>query len=192
MIIRVTTTFLWYGQQMQNVMHFNNRDGVLSLSQCADDIQTNWVNRVRVQIDDDGKFTAITVRNMDNLTVAPFTKAISILGGADHGNQQVPYLSMVLQIYTGVAGKHGRGRIYLPGVSWAHTQNGTFTAQAFTDWNSATCLNAVRAAYLSPSGTSNLVLGVRNRSDGTFLSATELLIRTVPGVQRRRNIGVGI
>jgi hypothetical protein len=193
MKVRVTTTFLWMGQQMQNVLHFSNPDGVLSLAAVASDIEANWIGNLRSAVDNRGKWINIGVRNLDDLNVAPYNKAVSITPINDHGDQQVPYMACIIRIRTGVAGKAGRGRVYVPGLATAHTQNGVISTGGFQQWDEpGGVLHYVKLAYLASSTVSPLQIGVYHLADHSFTGATDLTLNPVPGVQRRRNIGVGI
>ena len=83
-IVRVTLDFAMVGQIFQNVLHFENTDGLLTLSQIADDIQANWITPLRTVTDDNGSWVKITVKDMANPTFSPFIKPIAVPGSADH------------------------------------------------------------------------------------------------------------
>lgn len=176
---------------MQNVLHFHNPDGTLTLPQVADDCIANWIGPLKTQQDDNGIYTSIGVRNIDDMTSSPYVRTIAIQGGADHGDQQVPYMCMVLKLRTAIAGRRGRGRVYVAGLATAHTANGVLSSGGLALWENPLCLPAIRNAYLA-GGSSDLGLVVYHRDTRDHSFVTEILPRSVPGVQRRRNIGVGI
>ena len=193
-IVRVTLDFAMVGQIFQNVLHFENTDGLLTLSQIADDIQANWITPLRTVTDDNGSWVKITVKDMANPTFSPFIKPIAVPGSADFGNGSVPFAGIVLLIGTGLAGRRGRGRIFHPASatnSWLN--NGIVTAAAQTTWNAEGVLGVIRNNYvLTGGGFSSLHLEVYHRDDNTSTPCNSLVVRNTFGCQRRRNIGVGI
>lgn len=130
-----------------------------------------------------------TVANLSPPT--PTLLTIAIPGNIAVDTKQVPFVSVVVQIRTGSAGRHGRGRFYLGAIDPGTWLYGVMTAGAQTGW--VPSITALKAAYLG-NPTSGMSLGLlRKGGDSSqFIPATDLIVRPVAGVQRRRNYGYGI
>jgi len=186
---RVTCSGLLYGQTHQNVLHFNNPDGVWTHSQIANDIETNWVNRIKLHQVTSMVWTQIIVQEVSLSPIASFTKAINQAGTNLANADAVPFSCFVIQIKTAAGGPHGRGRFYVGGLTNNSHTNGIVTAAVLTAWVNS--LNILKGFY-GPSGTSQIRLVVKEKSNNTFNLMTDLICRQYVGVQRRRNYGVGI
>jgi hypothetical protein len=192
-IERVTVTALWYGgMNVQNVMAFDNPDGLLTPLQVAQEIRDGWLNIIKAKQSAYLSWRDIAVDTIGN--PAPPLHLSVILGGLDSVDSGLshPTVNWKLRITTGVGGKRGRGRIYIPGIRYSHWQFGQMTAFGVTDMQPV--VDALVARYVQPSPSSGLYLGVmpRNGSASDHLLATGISQSLTPGIQRRRNIGVGI
>lgn len=192
-IERVTVTALWYGgMNVQNVLAFNNPDGFLTPLQVAQEIRDNWLTIIRAK-----QSALLAWRDIRVDTIGdpspPLHLAINI-GGLDSVDSGLshPTISWKLRISSNTGGKRGRGRIYVPGIRYSHWQYGQLTSFGFTDLQPV--VDSLTARYIGAGGTSELFLGIlpRGGSSGDFVTATSLSQSLTPGIQRRRNIGVGI
>lgn len=191
---RVTISGVWYLQTFQNVLHFRNLDGLLSPQAIANDVLTNWVNRFKQRQVSSLKYTNILVQNEDNPNLAPFSLAIDVPGTHFNEDRMPSFTCLVLKKLTERAGRHGRGRVYLAGPSTDDAQVGIMTSSFIAGFKTV-CLDPAKASYVGPGHTSALDLCVREEApDGTFVyhPLIDLQLRNTYGVQRRRNIGVGV
>lgn len=192
-VFRVTITGLQYGQvTIQNVLHFSQSDFAGPLLPVLQEIRDGWCSILAVaQVNSFGwrNISAVELGTTDSPTNLPVT-----VNGQDLGdpNNSMPTLSAKLRIHTGFAGRTGRGRTYVAGVRQAHWQFGQMTAAGITVWQAR--VNALKARYVGPGHTSLLSLGVlgRNVNPQFFHAADDLTLSLIPGIQRRRNLGVGI
>jgi hypothetical protein len=101
-----------------------------------------------------------------------------------------PSVCILVSVRTGVGGPHGHGRFYLPGLHYDWVENGQLRVD-IVDYVQGFMNNLV--GKFKSGGTRPITLGVSPRSSPVdFLSMTNLIVRRVCGIQRRRNIGVGI
>lgn len=191
MDLRIVATMLLYGQVCQNVMHFFNPDGALSLSAAADEFQNQWITNVKPRQIGNVQWTKIQVYNLSNPVLAPFEKSINILGTNSTTTLSRTFDCFVLKVQTAIAGRHGHGRIYLPGLHEGFLSNGLFQQSQVDAW--ATQLAIIKARFIGPPAAGPMTLAVREKAaPHTMTLATNILLRNIPGVQRRRNIGVGV
>lgn len=190
---RVTFTGTHYGLVVcQNVVAFINPDGVLSVAAVATELRDNWCTLLAAGQTTQFGWRNITVDRVGS-GLAPYNLPIAVNGldGSD-ASAAVPVITQKFRIHTGVAGRKGRGRIYLPGYRQAYWVQGQLTATGIT--NMTIRLNAITARYVGGARTSQLGLGICKRgNDSTaYIPADFLSLSLTPGVQRRRNVGVGI
>lgn len=191
---RVTISGVWYLQTFQNVLHFHNADGLMTPSAIANDVLNNWVQKFKLRQVSSLKYTNILVQNEDNPDLAPFSLAIDVPGTHFNEDRMPSFTCLVLKKLTERAGRHGRGRTFLAGPSTDDAQVGILTS-SFIAGFATNCLNPVKAAYVGPGHTSALDLCVKENVAGgpdIYHPLIDLQLRNTYGVQRRRNIGVGV
>ena len=192
-IERVTVTGQYYGGvTMQNVLHFNNADGFLSPNAVCIEIRDNWLQQIKTNQSNIIHWLDVACQTLGS-AASPTHLAIDVQG-ADSvaANQSLSFVCWKLQINTGVAGRSGRGRIYVSGLRNTHFTSGAVGSTGLTAL--ATPVANLNARYKS-GGSGPLVIGVMPRGStvsADFKSCTSLTIASIAGVQRRRNIGVGI
>lgn len=192
-VFRCTITATAYNQiSVQNVVHFSWTDFAGPLSQVTTELVNGWITILRAT-----QTNSIIYRNVSVYEVGTGVTPTNLpmnLQGQDLGdpNASMPVLAVKLRIRTGIAGRTGRGRIYVFGIRQAHWSFGQLTAAGITTWQGR--VDALKQRYIGPNQTGPMNLGVMNRSDdpSAFKLADELTLSTIPGIQRRRNLGVGI
>lgn len=188
---RITVSGTLFGQLIQHVFHMEDPDGLTGLAGTATDLRDNWVFKHTLRQGPEVRYTNILVQNIDDPLVAPFSLTIDRQGQWSATDRVPPFSCLVVKKVTATGGRHGRGRIFFPGVAPDAFQNGAFTSGYLTQWND-NFITPVMARY-GPSGSHNLNLMLRaNLPDGAILvPIISLQVRPILGVQRRRNIGVG-
>lgn len=188
-IARVTLSALRYGQVCQNVLHFQHKLAVWDAQSIVTDIVNNWIPQAIRFSGTQCVYKSVLAQCVNEPTLPTFTLAINI-AGTQFDDQRCPgTTASVVKLSTGTGGRHGRGRIFFPGPASDAFQFGvhqaTFSGQAqgFLD---------TLMAHYGPEGSSDLRLGILNRATKQLTFVTGMQLRTVPGVQRRRNIGIGI
>jgi hypothetical protein len=182
-----TGTFL--GQKCQNVLHVSNPDGALSNLAIRDEMLANFIPRLRNVQNNQASWVQLSVQRV-GLTpgiaeIFPLTGQVGSLAG----NGASPFVAGVFSIRTGTPGRHGHGRFYLFGVHGASISNGAFESGAFASYQTQ-ALNI--EGRFKEGGTGPLDLGVAPRgNEDNFIPMTALIVRSIFGVQRRRNFGVG-
>lgn len=192
MDIRITCTCTHQGSINQNVLHFINTDGALTLEQCTIDIRDNWLAKAVLHQGNDTRWININAQNLDNPLAAPFSLVTDLPGANSAADRCPSFVCFVFKLSTLTGGRHGRGRIFMPGVHQDNFVNNVITSGNLLQWQND-FIAPVMARY-GPDHTSPLRLCVRaNMPDGPVLNPViAMQLRTILGVQRRRNTGVGI
>lgn len=179
------------GQSAWTVLHFDAPDYVTTdLNALAIDIRDNYCQFVKPRMTAEFSFINIQTQPVFGSPDAAFNLTVAIVGTAGGSATTLPSTCCVLRLFTGLAGKHGRGRIYLPCLGPACLSFGLITPACITAYQ--TTADQILARY-GPTGPSAFTLQVLNRSDlSSGLNVTAISPRTTPGNQRRRGIGIGI
>jgi hypothetical protein len=190
-IERVTLYSTSLGQHYQNVLHFLNPDGALSHHDISEELKPNWISVIRNVQNNQLTWYQLDVQRVDIASQPVDRFPMDPAAGSLSGNIAPAVLCPLASIRTGVGGRRGHGRVYMPGLHGASVANGGWESGAFAAW-------VVKVANLETryksGGTGPITLGVypRNVHDATaFLSCTALVLQAILGVQRRRNLGVG-
>lgn len=189
---RVTLIGTYVGQTFNNVLNFDNTGAVMTAAQVADELIAFWVAQVRAQQTNNTIYTGVRVQPMEAGNPASVFKPVVLAGLKTTFSGNMPFICGVLKIGTAFGGKQGRGRIYVPGLMGLGVTDGLFTLAALTTINDQIVL-PLNAQFNGLTGTSALRLGVMGKAvSSPFHVMTNLSIRSVLGIQRRRQIGVGI
>lgn len=189
-IYRVTLDSTMYGQQLQNVLHFSHPSSdPATLQTLADEIAASWIGEIRFEHSASVKYTRIRVLMLES-QFAAHEKTVNINGswGGDDGIHT--FTCFIIRLRTATIGRRGRGRQYISGVLKGWTVNGFVHPDNINSWNNR--FQNIMAVF-GPGGSSLARLGVCNhRAPFVFHEVTSLQIAPTLGVQRRRNIGVGL
>jgi hypothetical protein len=189
-LFRATIIQTMYGQQIQNVLHFEHfSSDPATSSLLADAISATWIPNVRLMQTAALIYTGIKVQMLES-QFPPFVKTVNVAGQFGHDDQMTTYSAFVLRLRTAFAGKTGRGRLYIAGVLKGWTTNGLVTQDRINAWNLE--IVDIMQAH-GPGGTSDFKLGVcPSKAPFNFKPVTSMQIAPTLGVQRRRNIGIGV
>jgi hypothetical protein len=179
------------GQAHQNVLHFHKADAVTAdAAALANDIKDNWCVIWKPGVGNNFIFQNIHVKQLGSID-PPYDLAVAIPGTGSAEGGTLAFVCMNIRLQTGIAGKHGRGRIYHAGLNPGHLSFGII-APTFVSYYMTNIITPLFNRY-GPTGPSEFTIGVRGRASGAeFHPATSMTLDTIPRVQRRRNLGVGI
>lgn len=190
-IFRCTLSCIVDGQTCQNVLHL---DSVIVTTPftVADTIAAMWLDQILPFQHGGAVWVSIQVREIDPTPGVTFTKSIVMAGTGDTEREQDnPMLSRKLWLRSLIPGKHGRGRIYIPGSTQASWDKGRIKAASLTAGQPL--VDTLMARFTGPNPTTGMRLLIKNRA---VISAGAEVVRIeqcpILGSQRRRNIGVGI
>jgi hypothetical protein len=188
---RVTLSCLVSLQVCQNVVHVWNPDGTLTDSAIATEFSGNWLTNIKQFQHDGARWFDIESKRVDSGPSVAFHLTISQVGtGAAQTAQDNPVACRVLKFATATPGRHGHGRIYIPGTAQGAWDNGVVKASSLTA--GASLITSLQGRYTGASPGSGLSLVIVPRSDPSSTHfVTSIQQRTVLGYQRRRSIGVG-
>lgn len=177
----------------ENVVHFYNPDGTTTHAAMAADLQTNWINPLLNLHNNNFTWVSMNIRRVDPAGGVTSTHPISPGQGNQSGDMAPPFVSALIRLTSATAGRSGRGRIYIPGLSiGTFGDRGRLTPGSYSAFQTI-FLNQWRTRYLNPSGASPFTLCIIPRSDPTDKKlVTALDVRLWASVQRRRNYFIGI
>jgi hypothetical protein len=189
-LYRVTLTQLMYSQTIQNVIHLAT-DNAVELLTVANSVNANWVETVRQCQVNDLKYVDIKVQDALTPANAPAHLTIDKNGVLFGFNLSFSYVAVLLRLLTNVAGRAGRGRIYIAGYeSGQHGQNNLGT-NAINLWNNK--LAILKGQYVGQTPSTGMNLAVAPRTNpANWKEVVDVQVRTQMASQRRRNSGVGI
>lgn len=196
-ILRVTIGAFHFGQGVQNRLHFGYDDdtNLLYLQDMANKIELSWIPAIRGAINNECIFQSIKV---DDLSLGPsgptFSKQISIPGSAGSDQASPPFFAVVLQLQTGLRGKRNHGRIMMPGQSPGQFAFGIMNGLGQSRWS--TPVNNLKRLFLKDSpdnaGPDYLILSSGQHGLDQIRQVREITLRTTPGTQNTRKLGVGM
>jgi hypothetical protein len=189
-IHRIIVTATYLNQRAQNVLHFQIPDGSMTDAQITDEIKTNWVTQLKALQNSLLLYQTISTQRISGTVTVPSVLSIVGYTGDLVGPGYHPCIAGIFSIRTATAGRHGRGRFYLGGIHGATVLNGIYETNAFAAFNTKAGL--LQSRYKS-GGTGPMTLGVMPpKQPGSFTAMSELRVMPTFGIQRRRNIGVGV
>lgn len=187
-IFRVTLTASLLDQRIQNVLHF--QDAPLTDNTEAmvrQEMIDGWLPILRNVQNANFKTVAIKVHNIWPVLKVPVETTVSNQQGSLAGDPAPPFVAALFSIRTNHPGRAGRGRFYMCGVHKESMANGKNAAMS----SYIPRANDLILKYCD-NGTAGIRLCVASRTNpnGAHV-ATNIIVREIWGIQRRRNIGVG-
>lgn len=118
-----------------------------------------------------------------------YTSGFPIVGSGNISDELPHQVAQVVTLKTAYAGRSYRGRVYLPALQESQTTNGAFTSgHAATIQGFFDTMIGVFGAAGSDTNWRLVVWSTKLQAANNVVSA---VVRTNPGVIRRRRIGVG-
>lgn len=194
-VARVTLTGLLYGSVVQNVIHFFKADYVTSeLTTLSTQFRDQWLNTYRNFCVTETLFTNIKCERVSSGVITDMVNLpIAITGGAGNDVRSPLMMALVIQLKSGLGGRRNRGRIFAPGTSVGAMVNGVWTSASLAVWAGyITTLTNVWITGSSGTAIFRLCILGKNASEVDKVTVTSMNVRTTPGCQRRRELGVGI
>lgn len=193
-VYRAVISGLVNGQLCQNVLHFQKGGAWtpdLAASLCID-LRDNMLQQWKLRLSNTMQWNGISVYDAETPGRQPSVLAISVPGsvGTSSGNN-LPFACTLLRIRTAVTGPRGRGRVYLPGAPNVDFVGGLATANTSTSWAAIFAVIGPRYVGITHTSPFEWVLAPK-ASPADWKSITSLELSGPMGVQRRRNIGVGV
>ncbi len=190
-VARLTLWQLQWGQTYQNVIHLDYGEASYDAIALKDAIVTYWIPAVKVQQLSSLQYQVIQVRNMSTIGGLTTNFSVVINGSGGSGTESWGPLSQLFSLQTATGGHAGRGRFYIGGTSSVNVAQGRWISAMQTAMDGIAANLITRFTGASP--TSGFNLTVCKRENLPFSHpVTNIIARNIPGVIRRRNIGVGI
>ena len=189
-IWRVTLTGTMYNQKMQNVLHFDNPENIYGITTMRNYMVNDWILMLRTIQNVNFTWTSLQLAELKSNPEPPYVEALSGMPGGLSGPGAPPFVCGVFSIRTSTGGRRGRGRFYMGGVHQESILNGQLHPNALIAYSDVA--NQLKIRFCT-GGSTDFRLQVAERvalPDG--IPSTNIVARGVLGVQRRRNINVGI
>jgi hypothetical protein len=191
MIARITLSTLQYTQTFQNVFHITNGEGGFDKDAINSAIQTYWIAQVKTGQLSSIVYKLIQIRRVSVIGDPTWNFAVSITASGGSAIETWGPLCQLYSFHTLTPGRTGRGRYYLSGQYGGDVQANQWSSARYSAM--ATLASNLTTRWLGASPTSGYNLCVCSRESlPTAHYVTEIVPQPVPGVQRRRNYGVGI
>jgi len=193
-VVRVTFTASLYSSILQNVWHFSKSDYVTAdLPVLLANLRDHWLDVYKNLMVAETVLISLHGEEMVSGGGGDVSNLLlSMVGGAGSDVRVPLMMSLVLQLRTGLGGRHNRGRIFVPGSSVAFTQNGLYTGAYLATVTPICTTLEGRWTGGSPTYGWNLVIWTRGDFASSGRAVTTIQPRATPGTQRRRELGVGI
>lgn len=198
-IFRVVLSGTLMGTNNQNVMNFKKDNAVWpgdgqALSVAIRDSWVSGANGIRQGASTLQNWNLIQVYNRSAPGDPAVALAINLSGTkVGNGSQGLPFTAILLRVRGSTGGKHGRGRIYLPGVEPTQFGLGVMTSSAQTTiWNPIVA--QLLSSFVTGGGSTGfaLVIAPKTGDGANSIVCSTIAYDTICRVQRSRNIGVGI
>jgi hypothetical protein len=187
---RATISGTFYDQVCQNVLHFHAADAPNQGEALTIELRDHWMIEMQSCQNQNFSWRRIAVQDITTSGNPVLVTDIAPIAGILTGAGAHPSLAVVFSLRTAIPTKAGRGRFYMPGVHGQSILNGRVEPNAQIVFNGAA--TNLLARY-GPSASSAFSLKVVPRSDpSAHKQVINILARGVFGIQRKRNIGVGI
>jgi hypothetical protein len=182
---------LQYTQTFQNVFHIFDGETPFVPLTIKGLVETYWINVVKPYQLSSLSYRLIQLRQVDVLGQPTYNYAINITASGGSAIETWGPLSQLYSFHTLTAGPRGRGRTYLAGQYGGDVVANQWSSARFTAMTTLAAALTTRWVGATPTSGMNLVVCGRE-SLPTPHFVTEIVPQPIPGVQRRRNYGVGI
>jgi len=192
-IARVTLTARYGGQILQNVIHFW-RDAYVSadLPVLLTNFRDHWLNPYRDNMAAEVQFLSLHAEKLQTGGGGDIADLVLTVTGGGGSDTRVPLqLAMVVQLQTGLSGRKNRGRIYMYGITCNWLASGVWNP---TNLASAQArFDTIKASWVT-AATYGWFMVIHGKTDGPneYRLVNNMQVRSLPGTQRRRQVGVGI
>jgi len=187
---RATLTGTMYNQKMQNVLHFNNQDNAMPVATMAQHLRNEFILDLRTIQNVNFSWNSIQLQELVLNPAPPYVEALTNMPGGLAGLGAPPFVCGLFSIRTGIGGRSGRGRFYMGGVHQESVSNGQLHPNALLAYQDVA--NFIKNRF-KVGGSIAMTMVVCNRDiPPSQAGMINIVARSQFGVQRRRNINVGI
>lgn len=191
-IFRVTLTASFRGMIMQNVLHFDQHASGITGQTICEIVRDQWLDQQRFFSVDQVIWINVSATQVDPGVGLTTNLAVNITGAANAtSSNDHPVLCEKIRVQTATVGRHGRGRIYCPVAAVSGGNVGIVNAATITSRNAR--LATLMARFNDNNPSTFITYGIIPRdTPSSFKPAINMFLDSKYGIQRRRNIGVGI
>jgi len=204
-VARVVIKGRIHGHVTNNVMHFATNQVVNDGSQLDELLLALAFAMLQCVVDlylpaasSDWSFEQVTAQNLYPALTDPVVSTAPANTLGTNGAANVGFVSSMVNIRTGIGGRRGRGKMFLPPCGDANITNGII-AQTVVD-DIVAFLECVRDKFMGAGATEPWRLGILSQKDlselggtfdNSFREATQLTPQTIAAAMRSRKLGVG-
>lgn len=194
-VARVTIYGRLFGQQTQNVVHFDHTDYVSSdLPVLVTNVRDFWCdNPFRLNVDGSFIYEKIHAVIIDN-PADRIDLPLSMQGIGGPSTNGLPFVSAVFQLKSEFPGRAGRGRFFQAGFGQGFYNAGLWNSQAMV--NLTACAEALQGFWCGPNGSRvqatgwSLVLNKRGHVADPH-PVVDVIAREMVGYIGKRQLGRG-
>lgn len=188
---RITLTQNARGRIIQNVFHVNNPDGALSDVQIKDEVVNNWIQVIKPHTGLNLTYIGLEIRVVGVAAPPAATHFVLNIPGTGSSTNLPQVCCVKLGFLTGLSGRKFRGRYYIGLIGNVTDQTDLITGTPMANLEATAATLQARWA-VNGSGPLTLVIFHRGPEAPPPTLVTQIIVRATLGVQRRRNLGVGI
>lgn len=193
-VARVTFSYSLYGSVMQNVFHFKKADYVSSeLPTLCTNFRDHFLDVYRNCFVAETILLSVHAQIVDSGPGGDvYNLLLSSIGGGGNDRRVPLMMAFVAQTRTGLGGRRYRGRFFIGAQTVNGILDGVITGTKATEIQGY--LNTIADRWLT--GTADygwhMVIFHGTGEGGGDTAITSIQLRSLPGCQRRRELGVGI
>jgi hypothetical protein len=131
-------------------------------------------------------FVSIFITDDDNTGDSPYVLPINKVGSGTQGPTQV---AVQLNLLSGVAGRRGRGRLFVPGIRDVSFPGSQLSSSLLLTGQNQ--INILKGRYCGNASTP-WFLGVHSRKDNLTRPVVDITLNNLPSALRSRKVNVGI
>jgi len=189
---RITLTATFRGSIMENVLHFWRIDQSFSMTTIMETIRDQWLPEFKKFSVDQVVWTNIRAQLVEPGPGLAVNLAVNVAGTSNATDpRDHPCICEKIRLQSNTPGKTGRGRIFCPVASSFGGNVGVLTVATLNARNAVLATLMQRFCGGEPSTGLNLVIAPRNNPVANK-EVVNMFCDSTYGIQRRRNVGVGI
>jgi len=190
---RVTLSARYGGQILQNIWHLYIPDQVTgNVATLLANWRDHWLDVYRDNMCAETQFLSLHGEELTGSGSGEIADlSLSMVGGGGSDTRVPLNLAMVVQLKTGMAGRRNRGRFFMFGITCNWLVNGVWNPTNLASAQSR--FDTLKGRWIvTPDYGAWLVIHGPHDAPGEYRTVTDMQVRSTPGSQRRRQVGVGM
>jgi hypothetical protein len=179
------------GQVIQNVFHIDDPGGSRTHEAIKDYMIVKFINVVKAAQVSAFTWEVCEVRQVGAGGQPVTSFALGVIAGTHGGAGILNVGAFIIQKRSGLSGRHNRGRFYLGGPRADWTSNNLINAAGVAGM--APILSNIKTGFITGGVGNDMRMKILGKAPGSVpVALTDFVLAPGIGIQRRRNINVGI